>query len=88
MTIRFSDLSKPMQRALVDVVTYGVVYREETGGWRVGRVIHRHGTMKALKARKLCDLTPIGDFGAAYPRGDGMEMLRVERERRVSRRAS
>jgi hypothetical protein len=79
MKTALDKLSKPQRRALIDLCSYGVIYRDEMG-WRVGRVLHRHVTLKSLRSRRLCDITPIGRFGTAYPTTDAMNMVRAERD--------
>jgi hypothetical protein len=53
-TSTFDDLSKPQQRALIDIVARNGLCRIEAG-WD-GTCIHRHATIEALWKRGLCHL--------------------------------
>ena len=58
MTLIFEDLSKPQQRALIDIVARNGLCRIEAG-WD-GTHIHRHATIEALSKRGLCHLPVPG----------------------------
>lgn len=76
----FDDLSKPQQRALIDIVTRNGLMLVD-GGWD-GTVMHRRATVAALAKRRLCRVTlsEDGTDGCVDPSIEGRLLVRAVRD--------
>ncbi len=72
----FDQLSKPMQRAVIDLVQNGPFIGNEAG-WH-GRYSHRRATVNAMAARGLCVHPSMAD---CVPTAKAQQAVREECDR-------
>jgi hypothetical protein len=70
------DLTKPQQRALIDMLSKGGLYSNEAG-WH-GVHTHRRLTINALERLGLCSFTTIG---TCHPTWLAVDMVERDRDR-------
>ncbi|MFH0299802.1 hypothetical protein AAFX91_21725 [Bradyrhizobium sp. 31Argb] len=72
--MKYADLTRAQQLALIDIVSRGGLFRIAAG--YDGSIVHSHGTMLALARRGLCRIhRSIGDMGAANPSRLGRKII-------------
>ncbi len=72
--MKYADLTRAQQLALIDIVSRGGLFRIAAG--YDGSIVHSHGTMLALARRGLCKIhRSIGDMGAADPTRLGRKII-------------
>lgn len=64
--MKMDDLSKPMQRAVIDLVCRGVLHHNRRSEW-CGAHSHQERTIRALQRKRLLDIVPMPGGPAAYP---------------------